>query len=257
MGKSSKTPWPDWRLNANDSYEIAQIIIKHVKFLSPDIIEAIVEENEKYRELISEALEKKGIDSSLYMWEGSSCCFPGIRRYTASENKSALNSAGRTAYKDAIKLDNNHYPKELWSFVLRGKRFDSHGPTNYTLAHLLDHKEYKNRTAQECIFPKDYPHTKPFYGLLTCASNAVYVPSALARPTDFNDDLRNLVLNKAASLYKGCNLLPKGIKIKRPEDKKWNIRSFNWGKTVGTADNLDAFFDFRKKELSGLLGIRF
>lgn len=130
-------------------------------------------------------------------------------------------------------------------------------PASYSLAHLLDHKEYKNRTAQECIFPKDYPHTKSFYGLHTCASNAVYVPSALARPTDFNDDLRNLVLNKAASLYKGCNLLPKGIKIKRPEDEKWNICSFYWGGPVGTADNLDAFFDFRKKELSELLGIRF
>ena len=38
----------------------------------------------------------------------------------------------------------------------------------------------------EFIFTDNHVFDKPFYGLYTCASNSVYIPSNLMKPTDFN-----------------------------------------------------------------------
>lgn len=91
---------------------------------------------------------------------------------------------------------------------------------------------------------------KPFYGLYTCATNSVFIPNNLMKPTDFNGQIRNLLFRKAESLYGSfCNLVPTSIKLNKNIDNKWDINNFEWAESVGTTDNIDAFLNFRKNKL--------
>ena len=158
-----------------------------------------------------------------------------------------------SSIEDAIALDDNDFPKQIWSFVFRDKQFSKYGPTGYSLAHLIDHKKEKNRMRDEFIFTDNHVFEKPFYGLYTCATNSVYIPNNLMKPTDFNGEIRNLLIRKAESLYgKICNLVPPYVKVKEPSDPKWNIENFEWSAPVGTTENLDDFFSFREKKLNEL-----
>lgn len=256
----NKRDWPVWEQPTDEeSFEMAKVITNYVRFLSPDIIKAIVVDNEKIRHSISNILAKKEIDCNLYLWEKSSCCFPGVRRCAGSaENSAYKKHSTLKKTEDAIELDDNNFPKQIWSFVFRGSQFSKFGPSNYNLAHLIDHKKDKNRMKEEFIFPNDYIFEKPFYGLFTCASNSIYVLNTLMKPTDFNSNLRNLLFHKALALYGNyCNIVPPFIKMKQPTDSKWDISNFHWCEPVGTLDNIEIFLDFRKRKLEEIFGEKF
>ena len=156
-----------------------------------------------------------------------------------------------SAIEDALALDDNDYPKQIWSYIFRDKQFSKYGPAGYSLAHLIDHKKDKNRMDEEFIFSENHLFEKPFYGLYTCASNSVYIPNSLMKPTDFNGAIRNLLVRKAESLYGNyCNLVPTYVKAKESYDSKWNIDNFEWAEPVGTVENLDDFFMFRNKRMN-------
>jgi hypothetical protein len=211
----------------------------------------IVDENAKLASTFYSKLKSKGIDPELYIWDKNSCCFPGVRRYAGSSEIAAHRKRMEiSSVEDAIALDDNDYPKQIWSFIFRDKQFSKYGPSGYSLAHLIDHKKEKNRMKDEFIFLDNHVFEKTFYGLYTCASNSVYVPNNVMKPTDFNESIRNLLIRKAESLYGNyCNLVPSYIKVKEPVDSKWNIENFEWSTPVGTTDNLDDFFTFRNKKL--------
>ena len=253
--ESLKLDWPKWNLPTEDeTLKLARIITKYIRFLSPNIVESIVIENEKNRKFISNKLESIGIDSNLYLWEGSSCCFPGVRRYAGSTEISAYRKRSEmNQIEDAIALDDNDYPKQIWSFIFRGTQFSKFGPDGYSLAHLVDHKKEKNRMKDEFEFENNYIFEKPFYGLYTCATNAIFIPNNLMKPTDFNGSIRNLLFRKADSLYsKYCNLVPPIAKIKKNIDEKWNIENFEWAEPVGDLTNIEAFLNFRKNRMESL-----
>ena len=249
---SLKNDWPTWEEpSENDEFKLAQIITKYIRFLSPDIIKAIVDDNEKIKETVCSILEANGIKSELYFWDKTSCCFPGVRRYAGSSEISAYRGRSEiNSIEDAISLDDNDYPKQLWSFIFRGLQFSKFGPLGYSLAHLVDHKKDKNRMSEEFLFINGYKFDKPFYGLYTCASNSVYIPNNLMKPTDFNGAIRNLLFRKAESLYGDyCNLIPPYIEPKNIYDEKWNIDNFEWAEPVGTLDYIELFLDFRNERL--------
>jgi hypothetical protein len=251
-----KNDWPVWDAPADDEcYQLAQISTRYIRFLSPEIIRAVVEDNEKNKEFFWEYLRKYHINPSLYLWEKSSCCFPGIRRYAGSSEIAAFRKRSKIeSVKDAISLDDNDFPKQLWSFVFRNAQFSKQGPTGYNLAHLIDHKDDKNRYEEEFDFEDGRKPQKAFYGLYTCASNAVYIPSNLMKPTDFNGAIRNLLFKKAQSLYGSiCNIVPPNMKIKNIGGSKWNIDKFKWADPVGTMENVERFLKYRKKKIDDIL----
>lgn len=253
---SVKNDWPKWLLpTEEETYQLAKIITKYIRFLSPDIIQRIVIENEKIKKSLSCKLKSKGIDPNLYLWEKSSCCFPGVRRYAGSSEISAYRKRSEISeIEDAIALDDNDYPKQIWSFIFKAAKFSKFGPKGYSLAHLVDHKKYKNRMADEFVFENNYKFEKPFYGLYTCATNSIFIPNSLMKPTDFNGSIRNLFFRKAESLYgKYCNLVPAFAKVKQNTEEKWNVENFEWTEPVGDLTNIDAFLDFRKNKLEDLL----
>lgn len=255
-----ESSWPEWEApNDEIVLELARITTKFFRFLHPDIVQAVVEDNELHRMDWSPRLAEHQVDPEAYLWPKSACAFPGIRRYAGSREIAEFR--GHRIEKTekpvgALRLDDNDYPKQIWSFIFRGKKFPKHGPIGYSLAHLADHKEHKNRFEQDFRLEQtsDEP-TKPLFGLYTSAANAAYVPSSLIKPTDFAGPFRNLLMRKAQSLYGSfCNLLPPWLSI--PVDsssQEWSLDEFEWSEPVGTKTNLPQFIKFRKEVIEGML----
>lgn len=152
---------------------------------------------------------------------------------------------------DAFRLDDNSFPKHLWSFIFRGKVFQNVGSEGYLLAHLADHKEYKNRQDDEFEFYGELP--KKLHGLFSCASNTIYMPNSLLKLTDLTMQARLLLLHKAQSLYGSfCNLLPRLLTLKLQALHDWNADNFDWGELVGEDIKLDNFFQYRAEVINSL-----
>ncbi len=239
--------WPEWELPLPDAIlKMVRVVTPYVRFLHPDIVGAIVENNEKNRFAWRKKLISRGIDPDYYLWEKSSCTFPGIRRYTGSKEIAYYRkqiTQDNFQVSDALCLDDNSFPKHLWSFLFRGKVFQNFGPEGYSLAHLADHKDYKNRRDEEFEIIGEAP--EKLYGLYSSASNTAYMPSNLLKLTDFNSETRLLLLNKAQDLYgKICNILPPSLRVKQPAPE-WNLGDFEWADPVGAGASLDSFFEFR------------
>jgi hypothetical protein len=251
-----KRDWPEWNQpEEEDVYELAQIVCRYIRFLTPEIIGSIVANNQKNMSGWEMKLSECGIDTSLYLWDGASCCFPGIRRHAGGKEINSHRMRTNTEkqkFQDAIKIDDNDFPKQIWSFIFRGQQFSKYGPKNYSLAHLIDHKVSGNRMTAELFFESEY--LKPYYGLYTCASNSVYIPNSLLKPTDFNNRSRNLLFRKAESLYGSCcNILPPGISIPRTTDERWGVDKFTWADCVGSVDNVNLFLEYRNRKMEELL----
>lgn len=246
--------WPNWELPVpNAILKMVRMVTPYIRFLHPDIVGAIVEDNEKNRASWRKKLISRAIDPDFYLWQKSSCIFPGVRRYTGSREIAYYRKQieqDNFKVPDALCLDDNSFPKHIWSFLFRGKVFQNFGPAGYSLAHLADHKDYKNRRAVEFEVVGEAP--KKLYGLYSSASNTVYMPTNLLKLTDFNSETRLLLLNKAQDLYGGvCNILPPSFRVKQlpPE---WNIANFEWAVPVGAEASLDSFFEFRSNTIDSL-----
>ena len=77
--------WPVWSQPSDeDLLKLAQAMAPFVRFLNPGIVYAVVEDNRRMAADWSVRLEAFGIDPTIYLWEGSPCAFPGVRRYAGS-----------------------------------------------------------------------------------------------------------------------------------------------------------------------------
>ena len=247
--------WPTWGVpSSEDILTLIRMVTPYVRFLHPSVVAQIVEDNERNRVLWREKLISREINPEYYLWDKSSCAFPGIRRYTGSKEIAHFRKQlGQTELEipDALRLDDNSFPKHIWSFLFRGKVFQNFGPNGYSLAHLADHKEYKNRRDEE--FESFGITPEKLYGLYSCASNTVFTPTNLLRLTDFNTEARLLLLHKAQSLYGSfCNLLPPAFKLKSQLSVDWYQDNFDWADPVGGEASLEDFFLFRTEVINSL-----
>ena len=152
----SRTQWPAWpQPKDKELRELARAMAPFVRFLDPGIVEGVVEDNRRFGGEWSASLEALGIDPAIYLWEGSPCAFPGGRRYAGSTEIAVFRKRAESSEPppQCLSLDDNDYPKHLWSFVFTGKPFRKRGPDGYQLAHLFDHKEYGNRWRDELDAP--------------------------------------------------------------------------------------------------------
>jgi hypothetical protein len=179
-----------------------------------------------------------------------------VRRYAGSREIAAYRGHTRldeNQSSNALALDDNDYPKQLWSFVFRGSQFSKFGPQGYALAHLADHKEHGNRFGQD-FEVTDGGETHALFGLYTCPSNTVYIPLSLIKPTDFVGTLRTLLVRRAQQLYgEFCEILPPFLRI--PDDRfaEWNVNEFRWVDPVGTTTHIQSFLAFRRDRLAKLI----
>lgn len=255
--RASATAWPDWQQPDDaDILKLAHVLTPLVKFLHPDIVAAVAEDNQRHLSDWRSKLEQVGIDADIYLWNGSPCAFPGVRRYAGSQETAWYRK--RTVPTDftpphCLRLDDNDCPKHLWAFVFTGGPFRKKGPREYQLAHLADHKEHNNRWREE--FSLDSEADPPLlFGLYTSPANAAYVPKNFLQPTDVIYPLRALLLKQAYRLYgQVCRLAPPPLTEKALDNSAWNPAHFTWGDPVGDARNLVAFLEYRQEEFDNAL----
>ncbi len=249
LQKKEKREWPVWETPSDDEvFNILRISTKYIKFLNPNIINEIVIDNRKNNKKWSELLIKNEIDPEIYLWDNSPCAFPGVRRYAGSKEIAFFRKHTEiNKIEDALSLDDNDFPKHIWSYLFLGKKFPKNGPPKYSLAHLADHKEYNNRLFDEFLIDENIK-IKKMFGLFTAPTNTVYIPSILIKPTDFSPEVRKVLILKANELYGNiCNILPPWAKLKDNDNIKWNIKNFNWGEPVGDIKDIKRFLEFREE----------
>ena len=253
--------WPVWpQPNDEDLLEFARAVAPFVRFLDPGIIGGVAEDNRRLGAEWSSRLEALGIDPAIYLWEGSPCAFPGVRRYAGSTEIAVFRqrAAPDKAPSQCLTLDDNDYPKHLWAFVFTGKPFRKQGPDGYQLAHLFDHKEHGNRWRDELHLPSATAAPVPLYGLFTSAANSVYAPGAFLRPTDFSPRLRSLIQRRALQLYGNiCRVVPPPLAVKPCEDPNWALDNFQWSGPVGGMDRVPDFLEFRRERMGELIDKRY
>ena len=249
--------WPDWPQPSEETlFTLAQELVPLARFLDPAIVGAVAEDNRRRRSEWSQRLEAFGIDPEIYLWDGSPCAFPGVRRHAGGKEISAFRnrSTPDTPPVHCLALDDNDYPKHLWAFVFTGRPFRKRGPDGYQLAHIFDHKEHGNRWSEELDVAAGGGNPGPLFGLFTSASNAAYLPAFL-RPTNFSHRLRTLLQGRAIALYgEVCRPVPPPLQIKACDDPVWRPERFSWSEPMGDPAHIPAFLSFRRERMYELLG---
>lgn len=259
--RRTEVGWPDWPPPKDDDLlELARAMAPFVRFLHPGVVYAVAEDNRRMGADWSARLEALGIDPAIYLWDGSPCSFPGVRRYAGNKEIAVFRHQAmeQDVPSQCLALDDNDYPKHLWAFVFTGKPFRKRGPDDYRLAHLFDHKRYRNRWREELNFPPGATEAILPYGMFTSAANSVYVPLAFLTPTDFSSKLRSLIQRRALQLYGNiCRVVPPPLAVKPCDDPNWEIENFRWSAPVGDMDYVPDFLEFRRKRMMELIDERY
>ena len=247
--------WPDWAIpSEGDMLGLARALARHARFLRPDVVAAVTEDNARHAREWRTLLDERGVDPDIYLWDGSPCAFPGVRRYAGSDERAWFHKRATASAPPShcLRLDDNDYPKHVWAFVFTGQPFRKHGPNRYQLAHLADHKEHNNRWREE--FAAEGSGDPPrLFGLFTSAANTVFLPAVFVRPTDFSSRLRALLLRRAYRLYGGvCRFAPPPLVEKPPREAEWDPDDFEWAPPVGTLKHVPAFLEFRRGRIADL-----
>ena len=262
--RRTRRPGTHWRVwpqpSDEDFLELARAMTPFVRFLDPGIVYAVAEDNRRMGAEWSSRLKALGTDPAIYLWEGSPCAFPGVRRYAGSTEIAVFRqrAAPDEVPPQCLALDDNDYPKHLWAFVFTGKPFRKQGPDGYQLAHLFDHKQHGNRWRDELDLPPDMDEPAPLYGLFTSAANSVYTPGAFLRPTDLSPGLRSLIQRRALQLYGNiCRVVPPPLAVKLCEDPNWALDNFLWSAPVGGMERVPDFLEFRRERMGELIDKRY
>lgn len=154
----------------------------------------------------------------------------------------------------ALRMDDNDYPKHLWAFIFTGKKFKKQGPEDHQLAHLVGHKQFKDAIDQPVVLKGGENAIQPLDGLYTSAANTIYVPTSLVKPTDFSWKVKNVLLRRAHQLYGTfCRILPPWLEIRRSEETRWRLDEFPWAEPVGGMEHMGSFLNFRHDTINEML----
>jgi hypothetical protein len=254
-----KSSWPKWELPSEDDIMyIAKKLTPYLRFLNPKIIEKIVLSNIELEEFFNEYLEKYSIEKKYYIWDCCANTFPGIRRAngkTDNKYKKKQLPENLRREKNAIYIDDNSYPKHIWSFLFTGKQFSNIGPEGYELAHIFEHKAVDRVTEEFICKYQHYNLNKPLSGMFTNIAGLMYAPRTFVKITDHSLQARRLIQRKVILLYKDvANVIPPEINLKEYQ-YEWDTSIFKWLEPVGKLDNIDAFISFRKERINKILDL--
>lgn len=193
--------------------EIAIMLAKVSYHVHPSIVEKIAAANAEFKtEFIR--IAPPGINPEDFLYSGSACVFPGVRRHISRQGGQTKRNCYRPE-DDAI-IDDNVFPRHLWIFLHTGGCYNPHawkstGMCEFELAHIFAHKPNERRLEQH-VFEQVDEGCKP-YGLFTCAANVTLIPRGLAKPTDGLKAVRLAFFKRHIELY-GESTLPglKGFK---------------------------------------------
>ena len=89
--------------------EIARILAALSYHIHPEIVSYVQEINLRDRSFF-ESLFDGRIELNHYLFEGSACVFPGVRRYVSGQGRTRAYNPDQSAI-----LDSNEFPKHLFS----------------------------------------------------------------------------------------------------------------------------------------------
>lgn len=134
-----------------------------------------------------------------YLFDGSACVFPGIRRWVRGKGKYHQYDESYQAIPD-----DNLYPRHIWSYLINGVGYS--GPSwkrnslnQFELAHIFTHKETELKNERE-FFTRVDSGLQP-YGDFTCAANVVLLPKGVVRPTDTSRTMKSIFYKRYVDLY--------------------------------------------------------
>ncbi len=178
--------------------EICSILAQLCYHIHPTIIETIkarnIEEYQYFRKLFLNRIE-----ISDYLFDGSACVFPGVRRYVSGQGK-------KQSYNHSYQaiIDDNAFPRHIWTFLANGKTYKGPnwrktGLNEFELAHIFTHKESEIELEKE-FFGSIQPDLHP-YSDFTSACNVVLLPKGTVRPTDNSRAIKAAFYMRYMELY--------------------------------------------------------
>jgi hypothetical protein len=231
--------------------ELAVILAALAYHIAPEIVKYIAEQNKNDRAFF-EQLFKDKIDINNYLFNGSDCVFPGVKRFVSGKGQKRKYNVN---YKAII--DNNIFPRHIWCFLTNGKCYT--GPNwkkttlaDFELAHIFTHKE------SEINLERDYFHKiddKIFpYGEFTSAANVVLLPKGTVRPTDNSTILKTIFYKRYIDLY-GENTLNGRRGFKQASVPDW-YSELKWNEPFLPDDwknKINKLLEYRKKIISTIM----
>jgi len=177
---------------------MADILSALAHHVHPSIVERIQIRNEEERPLFESLFEGK-IPISGYLFSGSACVFPGVRRYVSGKGVKRRYNRSFSAI-----IDDNVFPRHLWCYMAGGLAYS--GPSwkklelsSFELAHVFSHKETE-LSFEERFFDSFDSSMLP-YGDFTCACNIILLPKGTVRPTDNSEALKAIFYKRYIDLY--------------------------------------------------------
>jgi len=239
-------------LGEEEEFGIALTLAKVCHFAHPKVVEAIQRINEADADRLAEIIPEE-VDRTTYLYPGSACVFPGVRRFIGRLNPKEKRKYVRS--QKAI-IDDNEFPRHFWAFLSAGVAYS--GPSwkrtrlnDFELAHVFAHKIDERRIEQD-VFEKVGTTVSPD-GLFTCASNVILVPKGLAKPTDHLQSVKRAFFKRYVALYDE-DVLPGLADLKDAEIPSW-YGQLEWSEPIlpdGWKQNIEKL---RKYRFGRLLGI--
>jgi hypothetical protein len=229
------------------------VVLAHLAFHShPAIVNKIQERNRQEYQYFDDLFAGR-IEIKNYLFDGSACVFPGVRRYVSGQGKKKAYNA---EYKAVI--DDNTFPRHLWCFLENGKTYNGpnwrdSGLGEFELAHVFTHKESEIEFERQ-FFSYMQDDLCP-YGDFSCACNVAMLPKGTVRPTDNSKAIKAAFYMRYIELYgesplngrAGFNksLVPHWYSV-----LKWNDPPLpdNWQRKI------EELLKYRTQRLTGLLG---
>ncbi|MFT6917385.1 MAG: hypothetical protein ACJAWL_003744 [Motiliproteus sp.] len=214
----------------------------------PAVVERIQQRNEEERAFFESLFENK-IPVSSYLFSGSACVFPGVKRYVSGQGVKRRYNRAFSAI-----IDDNVYPRHLWCYMAGSVAYS--GPSwknlrlsTFELAHVFSHKETELE-GESRIF-ETYDNAMLPFGDFTCACNVVLLPKGTVRPTDNSDALKAVFYQRYIDLY-GETPLQGRSGFRKELVPAW-YRQLKWNEPVLPSDwksKTDKLLSYRTKKIA-------
>jgi hypothetical protein len=217
--RPSLASWP--RVALVDEEALVRLVVPYVRWLHPDLVAQVQEDNAQYLEDWQNILRQHAIPADLYVWTGSACAFPGVRRRSGK---------GDEKTQSCLKFDQNgnRLAHRIWELLGASTKQFKAERAGYELVHLFPHQpdEWRKLLAEsdtELTYRlpmrwreqlADWQTRLTQTGLPALFSNPAnmcFLPGSLVRPTDNASLLRLVLWQKAIKLYGIAALLPPGV----------------------------------------------
>lgn len=232
--------------------DICSILSQLAYHVHPKIIQKIQEANRSEFQYFADLFADK-IDVSNYLFDGSACVFPGVRRFVSGKGiKKTYNPSYRAI------IDDNTFPRHIWCFLQNGKTYNGpnwkkSGLGAFELAHIFTHKE-SEISFERLFFQTLHEELLP-YGDFTCACNVILLPKGTVRPTDNSKVIKAVFYMRYIELYgetplNGRTGFNKSLVPDWYEDLVWNEPPLpeDW------EQGIEALLKYRTERIAGILG---